>query len=124
MKKLIIITVIIFVVSYLVSMATMGVIIKLNTTQLLHIMWEAIFLMFICFTIVILNSDPKPKIKYGQVYKLRTIVALNNGEYSFVLSHGDNVETYRCAEIAASLDPIIGNEYRVEIENGVIYFTS
>lgn len=69
-----------------------------------------------------MNTQLKPKIKRGRHYKLEKVISHNIG-YSIILSYNDNVETYECEEICASLNPQVGKKYLVEIENGTIYFT-
>lgn len=82
-----------------------------------------IFIVVICSLIIQFGSFPKPVIRSGRLYKLRAIIPLNKGGWKIVLVYDDNVETFKCEGIDSIPDLKIGNEYRVEKENGIIFFT-
>jgi hypothetical protein len=80
-------------------------------------------IIIVCSMIIQWGSTPNPKIKKGRCYKLEKIIPHADGSLSIILSYDDKVETFKCAEILASFNPQIGNEYLVEIETGTIIFT-
>lgn len=83
--------------------------------------WE-IFIIIVCSVIIQWGSTPNSKIKPECYYKLEKVVPHTDGSCSIVLSYDNNVETYKCEEIYASSNPQIGNQYLIEIKNGVIFF--
>ena len=87
------------------------------------LIWASGGFMFLAFTILEMNSIPKPKIKPGRIYTIEKVISHNYRDHTVVLNHDENIELFRCRYVSDFDSLRTDKEYTVQQINDDLFFT-